>query len=116
MDKIIVTALLIIVSVIAALVVIFSLGPIAGEGSEAASQSQSAGTDLVRTRIEMLGIKRDIAGTQIDAWVKNMGMEPIRPVSKADVVVTARGTRFDAMTYNTAGGDSTWTETPAGSS
>ncbi len=115
MDKVIVTALLTIGAVTAATVVIFSMGPTISKSTQAVSESQAEASNIIRTSIEIIAVAPDAAGTQIDAWVKNVGVEPISPVSKSDVFVITPGTRFDAMAYNTAGGDNTWTDSPAGS-
>ena len=115
MDKVIVTALLTIGAVTAAIMVIFSIGPTVSKSSQAVSESQLEASDIIRTSIEIIAVAPDAAGTQIDAWVKNVGVEPISPVNKSDVFVITPGTRFDAMTYNTAGGDDTWTDSPVGS-
>ena len=115
MDKVIVTALLTIGAVTAAIMVIFSIGPTISKSSQAVSESQLEASDIIRTSIEIIAVAPDAAGTQIDAWVKNVGVEPISPVNKSDVFVITPGTRFDAMTYNTAGGDDTWTDSPVGS-
>ena len=115
MDKVIVTALLTIGAVTAALVVIMAIGPSVTDSSQAVSESQYEAADRIRTSIEIVAVASNSAGTQIDAWVKNVGVEPISPVSASDVFVITPGTRYDAMTYNTAGGDKTWTDNPVSS-
>ena len=115
MDKVIVTALLTIGAVAAAMVVIFSLGPSINSSSQAVAESQNEAADRIRTSIEIIAVTSDAAGTQIDAWVKNVGVEPISPVNKTDVFVITPGTRFDAMPYDSAGGDDTWTDDPVSS-
>ena len=112
MDKVIVTALLTIGAVTAALVVILAIGPSITESSQAVSESQNEAADRIRTSIEIIAVAPNAAGTQIDAWVKNVGVQPISPVSASDVFVITPGTRYDAMTYNTGGGDKTWKEDP----
>ena len=116
MDKVIVTALLTIGAVTAAMVVIFSIGPSVSRSSQAVAASQNEAADRISTSIEIIAVAPNAAGTQIDAWVKNVGVELISAVGKSDVFVITPGSRFDAMTYNTAGGDNTWTDSPAGSS
>ena len=115
MDKVIVTALLTIGAVTAAMVVIFSIGPSINSSSQAVAASQRESADRIRTSIEIIAVTSNAAGTQIDAWVKNVGVEPISPLNKTDVFVITPGTRFDAMVFNTAGGDNTWTDSPLGS-
>ena len=116
MDKVIVTALLTIGAVTAAMVVIFSIGPSINSSSRAVAESQNESADRIKTSIEIIAVTSNAAGTQIDAWVKNVGVEPISPVNKTDVFVITPGARFDAMTFNTAGGDNTWTDSPLSSS
>lgn len=115
MDKVIVTALLTIGAVTAAMVVIFSIGPSISSSSQAVSESQNESANRIRTSIEIIAVTSNATGTQIDAWVKNVGVEPISPVNKTDVFVITPGTRFDAMTFNSAGGDNTWADNPLGS-
>ena len=112
MDKVIVTALLTIGAVTAALVVIFSLGPSISSSGQAVSASSNEAADRIGTSIEIIAVAPNADGTQIDAWVKNVGVQPISPVSASDVFVITPGTRYDAMTYNTGGGDKTWKEDP----
>ncbi len=108
MDKVIVTALLTIGAVTAAMMVVFSIGPSINASSQAVTESQSESVGRIRTSIEIIAVTSNSAGTQIDAWVKNVGIEPISPVSKTDVFVITPGTRFDAMTFKTGGGDNTY--------
>ena len=110
MDKVIVTALLTIGAVTAAMVVIFSIGPSISSSSQAVSESQNESANRIRTSIEIIAVTSNATGTQIDAWVKNVGVEPISPVNKTDVFVITPGTRFDAMTFNSADGDNTWAD------
>lgn len=116
MDKVIVTALLTIGAVTVALMVILSIGSSVSSSGQAVSESQNEAADRIRTSIEIIAAAPNAAGTQIDAWVKNVGVEPISPVNQSDVFVITPGTRYDAMTFNTAGGDKTWKDDPLGSS
>ena len=114
MDKVIVTGLLVIGAVTAALIVILGIGPSISSSSQAVTESQNEAADRMRTSIEIIAVASNAAGTQIDAWVKNVGVESISPVNKTDVFVITPGTRYDAMAYNTAGGDKTWKDDPVG--
>ena len=117
MDKVIVTGLLVIGAVAAVLIVITAIGPSVSRSSQAAVESSQEAADRLRTSIEIIAVAPgpDPPATRIDAWVKNVGTEPIILVGKSDVFVITPGTRYDYMTYNTAGGDNTWTEDPVGS-
>ena len=113
MDKVIVTALLVIGAVTAAVMVIVTVGPAISASAQSTGQAANEASVRIKTDIEIIAVASDVAGTTIDAWIKNVGTAPIRALEKSDVFVITPGTRFDAMTYNTSG-DDTWTENPAG--
>lgn len=115
MDKVIVTGLLIIGSVTAALVVIFSIGSSVSGSSQSILETQREASVRIKTNIEVIAVASNSAGTLIDVWIKNVGVAPIMGLSTSDVFVVTPGTRYDAMAY-AASGDNTWTELPAGAS
>ena len=114
MDKVIVTTLLLIGSVTAALVVMMSVGPSISQASQSLVETNRDTSNRIKTDIEIIAIASNSAGTQIDAWIKNVGVVPIYAIDKMDVFVITPGTRFDAMTYAPSG-DDTWTDTPLSS-
>ena len=67
MDKVIVTALLTIGAVTAALVVIFAIGPSIGRSSDAVVASQAEAAGRIRTSIEVIAVASNAAGTKVDA-------------------------------------------------
>ena len=107
MDKVIVTALLIIGSVTAAVMVITTVGPSITEGSQSVIESNREAAIRLKTNIEVIAVASNTAGTQIDVWVKNVGVSPIYAIEKSDVFVVTPGTRYDSMTYAVSG-DNTW--------
>ena len=113
MDKVIVTGLLIIGSVTAAVVVIITMGPSIAGSSQSFLESNKEASIRIKTDIEVIAVSSDTAGATIDAWVKNVGVAAIPAVSKSDVFVVTAGTRFDAMSYAPSG-DNTWIENPVG--
>lgn len=113
MDKVIVTGLLIIGSVTAAVVVIITMGPTIAGTSQSFLESNKEASNRIKTDIEVIAVSSDSAGTKIDAWVKNVGVASIPAVSKSDVFIVTAGTRFDAMAYAPSG-DNTWIENPVG--
>ena len=115
MDKVLVTALLIIGSVTAAMVVLMTIGPSVASGSQAVLESSNEVSKRLQTNIEIIAVATNTGGTQLDVWVKNVGVAPILGIDKSDVFVITPGTRFDAMTH-AASGDDTWTEQPSGAS
>ena len=114
MDKVIVTALLIIASVAAATLVMTTILPSISSGSQSVVETQQESAGRLRTSIEVIAATSDVTGTGVDAWAKNVGLDPINPINKADVFIITPGTRFDAMTYSTSGADNTWVEDPPG--
>lgn len=115
MDKVIVTGLLVIGSVTAALVVILTIGPSVSGSSQSVLQTQQEASFRIKTDIEIIAVAANSSGTSIDAWVKNVGVAPIMGLSASDVFVVTPGVRYDSMLY-AASGDNTWTELPAGTS
>ena len=113
MDKVIVTGLLIIGSVAAAVMVLLTVGPSVAGSSQSVVEIQKETSNRIKTNIEVIAVAADSAGTQIDAWVKNVGVAPILGLSGSDVFVVTPGTRYDAMGY-AASGDNTWAESPSG--
>lgn len=110
MDKVIVTALLLIGSVTAALVVMMSVGPSISQASQSLVESNRDTSERIKTNVEIIAVASDSAGTTINAWIKNVGVVPIYAIEKMDIFVITPGIRFDAMTH-AANGDNTWTET-----
>ena len=115
MDKVIVTGLLIIGSVTAALMVILTIGSSVSGSSQSILEIQREASVRIKTNIEVIAVAADSSGTQIDAWVKNVGVVAIMGLDTSDVFVVTPGFRYDSMTY-AASGDNTWIELPAGSS
>ena len=113
MDKVIVTGLLIIGSVTAAVLVIITIMPTIAGTSQSMMESSREASNRIKTDIEVIAVATDPAGTRVDAWIKNVGVAPIPAISNSDVFVVTPGARFDYMTY-AAGGDNTWVETPVG--
>ena len=115
MDKVIVTALLIIGAVTAAVVVIVTVSPAISLSGQSVVESNREYSARLQTNIEIIAVAPDSTGALIDVWVKNIGVIPILAIDKSDVFVITPGSRFDALTY-APGGDNTWVESPAGAS
>jgi len=111
MDKVIVTALLIIGSVTAAVVAMATIGPAISGSAQSVVEANEEASVRLKTSIELIAVAPNPAGTQIDAWVKNVGVAPIAALDKSDVFVITPGTRFDAIAH-AASGDNTWIEDP----
>ncbi|MFP6891075.1 MAG: hypothetical protein VCF07_15255, partial [Nitrospinota bacterium] len=77
MDKVIVTGLLVIASVTAAVLVITTILPTISSSSQSVASAQREAADRMRTSIEIIAVSSNAAGTQIDVWVKNVGTKTI---------------------------------------
>lgn len=111
MDKVIVTALLVIGAVTAAVVSIMWLVPAVSISSQATASAAQEASSRILTSIEIIAVASNSEGTTVDAWVKNVGAAPILGIAKSDVFIITPGTRYDAMTH-AASGDNSWTEQP----
>ncbi len=109
MDKVIVTGLLIVGAVTAAVVVILTIGPSIGGTSQSVVESQGEAAARIKTSIEIIAVASNSAGTKVEAWVKNVGVSTVDSIDKSDVFLIKSGTRFDAMTYSGSGSNKTWT-------
>ena len=114
MDKVIVTALLVIGAVTAAVVSITTIAPAVSASSQATATAAHEASSRILTSIEIIAVTSNSAGTTVDAWVKNVGATPILAIQKSDVFIITPGTRFEAMTHAPSG-DNSWMEQPPGS-
>ena len=103
MEKIVVTAVLIIGGVAAALVAVFGLGSSASIGSQSVAEAQREDALRTRTRIEVIGVASRPGGTKVDVWIKNVGVAPIYSIDKADIFLIKSGKIEAAFTYNNDG-------------
>ena len=110
MDKVIVTGLLVIASVTAAVVVIMTIGPSVSRSSQSMVQAQRQAADIIKTSIEIITAVPRTNGVQVDAWVKNTGVASIIAIDRSDVfLIRIDGAWAEAMTYDSgAGGSKTW--------
>ena len=99
MDKVIVTGLLVVGSVTAAIVVIMTIGPQIGSSSQSVAESQKEAAGRIRTAIEIIAVSGNLTGDQVDAYVKNVGTVTIIAVDRSDVFLIKQGTRFSAPCY-----------------
>lgn len=114
MDKVIVTGLLIIGSVTAAVLVIITITPSISGTSQSIIETSREASNRMKTDIEVIAVATSTDGTRLDVWIKNVGVAEIQTIGNSDVFVVTPGTRFDAMAY-AAAGDNTWVEEPVGS-
>ena len=110
MDKVIVTGLLVIATVTAAVVVIMTIGPSVSRSSQSMVEAQRQAADIIKTSIEIITAVPRSNGVQVDAWVKNTGVASIIAIDRSDVfLIRIDGAWAEAMTYDSgAGGSKTW--------
>jgi len=110
LDKVIVTGLLVIASVTAAVVVIMTIGPSVSRSSQSMVEAQRQAADIIKTSIEIITAVPRTNGVQVDAWVKNTGVASIKAIDRSDVfLIRIDGAWAEAMTYDSgAGGSKTW--------
>ena len=94
MDKVIVSGLLLIASMAAAVITISIITPALGSDRDSITKSNRVATNFVGTGIEGLSaVVEGRNGAVVSAWFKNVGSADIKPVSAMDVFLLS-GNRF----------------------
>ena len=88
MDKVIVTALLVIAGVTAAGLVMTTLTPIVGSSSQSVVESQKDLSRRIQTDFEIMAVHAD-SDVLVRAWIKNVGGENISFIEQSDVFVSS---------------------------
>jgi archaeal flagellar protein FlaG len=87
MDKAIVTVLLIISGVVAALAIFNGVMPAIDRSQSAIVDATNKATDRIGSRISI--IEAGASGSQVKVWVKNVGTTVIDSISQSDVFLTS---------------------------
>ena len=118
MDKVIVTALLIIAGVTAAGLVVATLTPIVSSSSRSVVDSQKTMAGRMATDIKVITV-HTVNDENLTTMVKNVGNATVYSVEQSDVYITdTDGSRFIVLQYHTStvpywnvdGGVSAWTQ------
>ena len=88
MDKVIVTALLVIAGVTAAGLVMTTLTPIIGSSSQSVVESQKDLSQRIQTDFDITAVHAD-SSTSVRAWIKNVGGANISFLEQSDVFVSS---------------------------
>ena len=105
MDKVIVTALLIIAGVAAAGLVVTTLTPIIGSSSRSVVESQKNIASRIATDIKVIAVHPENSST-LKVMVKNVGTENINSVEQSDVYVSdIDGSRFVPLVHGSGSSD-----------
>jgi len=102
MDKVIVSGLLIIASITAAVMTISIITPALGSNSESIVRSNRIASDFASTGFNGLTAVADgVSGVAISAWFKNVGSVDVEPISTIDVfLLTGDGLSGRYITYS----------------
>tara|TARA_B100001123_G_scaffold274165_1_gene305095 strand:+ start:109 stop:588 length:480 start_codon:yes stop_codon:yes gene_type:complete len=115
-DKVIVTALLVIASITGAVIAMNGMIPAISKSAHSLSEANEATAIRIGTNLEILGVASDSSDVEIEAWVKNVGIYSIGPVDSVEVFLITPGKGFFALPYDSGGESGSWTEYPVGSS
>ena len=88
MDKVIVTALMVIAGVTAAGLVMTTLTPIVGSSSQSVVESQKDLSRRIQTDFEITAVHAD-SDVLVRAWIKNVGGANISFIEQSDVFVSS---------------------------
>ena len=98
MDKVIVTALLTIASIFAAVMVVNTMLPALGRSGSSVLGSSAASAEQIKTNVEIITVTA--IGTEVYVWVKNVGAVEILSIDDSDVFLEDVGAAsFDRMPY-----------------
>ncbi|MFL2803906.1 MAG: hypothetical protein ACJ0BB_03255 [Dehalococcoidia bacterium] len=116
MDKVIVTALLVIAGVTAAALVTTTLTPIVGSSSRSIVESQKDLSIKITTDVEIVTV-HSTDSTTVNAWVKNVGGANITQLSLSDIFIGSNDqAQFYVLSYDPTGNlaDNNWTTSKTG--
>ena len=114
MDKVIVTALLMIASITGAVIAMNGMIPAISKSSHSLNAANEATVRRIGTDLEILGVVSDSSGVEINAWVKNVGIYSIGPINSVDVFLITPGKGYAALSYDPTGVPGSWKEYPTG--
>jgi flagellar protein FlaG len=107
LDKIIVTALLIVAGVVTAVILYNTVYPAITESGDALTRRQRQIDQRLQSQIEIIHAAPDGAVTNgAWVWVKNVGSQRISPIESCDVFFGPEG-NFSRLSYGD--GDGQWT-------
>ena len=114
MDKVIVTALLVIAGVTAAALVVTTLTPIVGKSSRSVVESQKDMSLRIQTDITVIQVHSNTA-TTTKAWVKSVGISNVDFIEQSDLFITSVDRSLFIPLTNGSGADNNWKTDKTGS-
>ncbi len=112
MDKVLVTTLLTMAAVVAAVMVVNTMLPALGRSTSAVLSSSSAASARLKTDTEIIHVASDTSGSPkiVYAWVKNVGGAEITAIDSSDLFFKT-STTFDRLSYNASCSSNCWSYT-----
>ena len=109
MDKVLVTTLLTMAAVVAAVMVVNTMLPALGRSTSAVLSSSSAAAERLKTDTEIIHVATDTSGDPdiVYAWIKNVGAAEITAIDSSDLFFKT-STTFDRLSYNASCGSDCW--------
>ena len=122
MDKVLVTTLLTMAAVVAAVMVVNTMLPALGRSTSAVLSSSSAASERLKTDTEIIHVATNTSGSPkiVYTWVKNVGGAEITAIDSSDLFFKT-ATTFDRLSYDASpscsspcwsysieGGDTIW--------
>ncbi len=107
MDKAITSGLLIIASVIASIALINAVIPAMSKSSGALVTANAEAADRIRTDIEVIHVASQTSPDQVIVWVKNIGLNTIKPIESGDVFLTTP-TEVKRLSHGSSSGAEYW--------
>ena len=101
MDKVLVTTLLTMAAVVAAVMVVNTMLPALGRSTSAVLSSSTAASVRLKTDTEIIHVATDTTGSPkiVYTWVKNVGGAEITAIDSSDLFFKT-STTFDRLTYD----------------
>lgn len=110
MDKVLVTTLLTMAAVVAAVMVVNTMLPALGRSTSAVLSSSTAASDRLKTDTEIIHVATDTSAFKVYAWVKNTGATEITAIDSGDLFYKTSST-FDRLPYNASACTNCWSYT-----
>ena len=109
MDKVLVTTLLTMAAVVAAVMVVNTMLPALGRSTSAVLSSSSAASERLKTDTEIIHVATDTSGSPdiVYAWIKNVGAAEITAIDSSDLFFKT-STTFDRLSYNASCSSDCW--------
>ena len=99
MDKVLVTTLLTIAAVVAAVMVINTMLPALGSGGSSVLSSSSVASSQIKTNVDIIAVSTNTTTPAVYVWVKNVGATDVLAIDKSDVFLQTP-TDYIRMSYN----------------